>query len=56
MPNPGFKTKKIQNYNSNNFWFMTSTDKPFYMIAICVFVSKTAEKSLNKKSPKNQHF
>ena len=26
---------------------MTFTGKPFYMIAIFVFVSKTAEKSLN---------
>ena len=35
---------------------MTSTGKPFYMIAIYVSFSKTAEMSLNKKKPKKPAF
>ena len=35
---------------------MTFTSKPFYMIAICVSISKTAEMLLNKNCRKIQHF
>ena len=35
---------------------MTFTGKPFYMIAICVSISKTAEMLLNKNSRKTRHF
>ena len=35
---------------------MTFTGKPFYMIAICVSISKTAEMLLNKKQLKNPAF
>ena len=45
-----FKTKELQNYNCNNFYFRTFSGNPFYMITICVSIRKTLKCNLRKAS------